>query len=252
MMKESPMLISESLPEINYYARTITYGREFDMVKFSLEHIVDIFPPQGTNKHAIFIEPLIETGYPDIVIIEYSPEYYFNWSELRNRLTNNDLRVLFEIMQHKVISVFKLEGLLGYKPRDLIKSIESLKEAAVVIDNDGVLSSCFKPTNINRIIAIEAKIDKWSAAIDQAFLNTRFATESYVMMNKMNVSSKLHDRLDDYGIGVISVDEKVRRTKAAKKIKYPASYTSLLFNEWIGRYIDSNTKVSADAAARVV
>lgn len=252
MQKESPMLISGSLPEINYYARTITYGREYDMVKYSLDYIIDIFPPKGTNKHAIFIEPMIETGYPDIVIIEYSPEYYFNWPELRNRLTNNDLRVLFEIMHHKAISVFKLESLLGYKPGDLIKSIESLKEAAVVIDTDGVLSSCFKPTNINRIIAIEAKIDKWSAAIDQAFLNTRFATESYVMLNKINISNKLKKKLDDYGIGVIAVDDQVRRTKAAKKIKYPASYTSLLFNEWIGRYIDSNTKVSADVAARVV
>ncbi len=64
-------IFSHSLPEIGYIARTTTKGNEFDMVNQYIKYIVKKYKSLKRKKVAIFIEPQIDTGYPDIVIVEY-------------------------------------------------------------------------------------------------------------------------------------------------------------------------------------
>lgn len=64
-------IFNQSNPQIGYVARTCTHGEEFDMVNFYIKAIVQKYSMLKRKRAAIFIEPQIDTGYPDIVIAEY-------------------------------------------------------------------------------------------------------------------------------------------------------------------------------------
>ncbi len=78
-------LVNQSIPSIGYNARTTTLGEEFDMVNRFLEHLISHYSQLKRKNALIFLEPQIETGYPDIVIAEYysSPSHK---SEIRNKV----------------------------------------------------------------------------------------------------------------------------------------------------------------------
>ena len=55
-------IINQSIPQINYIARTCTQGEEFTMVNSYIESLVRKYS-RFKNKHAaIFIEPQIDMG----------------------------------------------------------------------------------------------------------------------------------------------------------------------------------------------
>jgi hypothetical protein len=85
---------------------------------------------------------------------------------------------------------------------------------------------------IRRIIAIEAKISEWRAALDQAFVNTWFTPESYILVPMIPKGAMLFDAAIQRGIGVLS---KERPCLVPRKLGRPRSYASWLFNEWTWR-----------------
>ena len=90
---------------------------------------------------------------------------------------------------------------------------------------------------INKIIAIEAKIDKWHEAIRQANNNIWFSTESYILLNKDSCSTTTIDTCISDGLGIILLNGKIQKTLASTKRCIPVSYASIQFNEWILRWI---------------
>ena len=90
-----------------------------------------------------------------------------------------------------------------------------------------------KYCRINKIISIEAKIDKWKEAIRQAEMNIWFSTESYILLNKNGYSQKTYDECCNKGIGIILVNGNICKELKSRKREFPVSYASLQFNEWL-------------------
>ena len=89
---------------------------------------------------------------------------------------------------------------------------------------------------IKRIIAIEAKLDKWNEVIAQAEHNIWFSTDSYVLLNREKCNTTVLDRCKAKGIGVILVNGSTRTVLKSATRHFPVSYASLQFNEWLCRY----------------
>lgn len=231
------VLINKSMPEIGYYSRTVTQGAELNMVY----EYIDFISNRNLNgdKQAIFIEPKLQSGFPDIVIVEYCDKNSSQWNNLRSKLTETDLKILFEVDRIRETTIASLVSMLGYKESELFAVVERLKAANLIrLRGESVLKiSKQKYCNVKKIISIEAKIDKWGEAINQANANCWFASESYVLLNKNKCNKNLKKRCDELGLGIILVNEKVEVIKSSREQKFPVSYSSLLFGEWLQRYL---------------
>jgi predicted transcriptional regulator len=235
----SVRIFNQSVPEIGYSARTTTYGEEFDMVNYYIEHLVWKYKKLEQKRVAVFVEPQIDTGYPDIVIVEYSGTIKTKWAESRNNLTSTDLRILFQVIQQKNASIQGLSSLLGFSQSDVEKSFNRLAACNLIhlsstgryARNVRLQSFC----NVKKVIAIEAKIDKWTDAILQASKNSWFSTESFVLLNKERCNETIIQKCETHGLGIILVNGDVKYVLKGEQRNFPVSYTSILFNEWIQR-----------------
>ena len=232
-------VFSHSLPTIGYTARTVTKGNEFEMVNKYIEHLLSKYKSLKKKKIAIFIEPQIETGYPDIVIVEYYDCSENLWNQFRSKLSNSDLKILFEIQMRKNISIASLVELLGFSYAEIRKAVLRLNQCNLVhiskeneiVRNIELHAFC----HVNKVISIEAKINKWTEAIRQASMNVWFSTESYILMNKDSCNDEIIHKCKEKGIGIILINGKINKVLVSEQRKFPVSYSSLQFNEWIQR-----------------
>lgn len=232
-------IFDNSIPQIGYISRTSTKGQEYNMVRNYIKCILGKYA-NLKNKHiAIFVEPQIDTGYPDIVIIEYYHSDKLILNEHRLKLSIQDLKILFHIQKNKNVSLKDLESILGFHVSEIKKSISRLEASKLIHVSKGrnnyrniPLSSY---SRIKKIISIEAKLDKWSEAIKQAEKNLWFSTESYILMNKECCSRTMLSRCEELGIGIILQNGKMETKLKGSKRDFPVSFTSLLFSEWIFR-----------------
>lgn len=240
--EKNTIIFNGTMLNINYVARTSTAGKEFDMVTRYVNYLLKKYGEFKRKKAAIFIEPQIDTGYPDIVVVEFCSLPPLQWSTMRNTLSGIDMKILFYIQTHGYSKICDLESTLGYSEEVLLKSISKLRKCGLIyashryrsVQSVSLKSYC----RVNKIISIEAKIDKWHEAIRQASNNIWFSTESYILMNKDSCSTKIQEDCRKRGVGIILVNGKVETVLTSEQRKFPVSYASLQFNEWILRYIN--------------
>ena len=64
-----------------------TQGEELDLVEDFIEYyIYNFLKTNKTSNLAVFVEPKVASGFPDIVFAAYSPKILENWSEERENL----------------------------------------------------------------------------------------------------------------------------------------------------------------------
>lgn len=232
-------IFNHSIPSIGYVSRTVTQGEEFEMVNSFINYFIKKKSDLTKKQIAIFVEPQIDTGYPDIVVVEYYSSKLFLWNDFRFKLTNNDLKILFEIQKRKKTSKKELEILLGFKESTLCDSLSRLNSCGMLLANktfDSIYSKKLETfCQVKNIISIEAKMDKWNEAIQQATNNTWFASESYILMKKNKCNDEVINLCKERGVGIILQNDKIYAVLESKKSKFPVSYSSFLFNEWIFR-----------------
>lgn len=231
------LLFEQSLSNIGLISRTSKSGEELDMVN----HYVDYLKHKYRNRKtdiAIFYEPKIETGYPDLVIVEFNSTISQQWKPLRHKLSASDIKILFYIQSKKSTCIDEIVELLGYKSLTVVRSITKLANLNLIrvskngtIHNVALQSYC----SVKNIISIEAKIDKWSMAIAQAQKNVWFSSESYILMNRSNCNETIIKQCKMFGIGIILLNGKVKTVLPGEFRRVPVSYMSLMFNEWIMR-----------------
>ena len=98
---DNVIIFKRSNADIGYTARTVTLGKEFDMVEKYIAHIKEKYSKLKSKKAAIFIEPQIDTGYPDLVIIEYYTLPEKSCDIARASLNNTDYKILLYVQLHK-------------------------------------------------------------------------------------------------------------------------------------------------------
>lgn len=232
-------IFSRSIPEIGYIARTSTNGSEATMVNTFIDHVMRKYSCLKKKHVAVFLEPQVDTGYPDIVIVEYWGQPRDKANNSRIKLSTIDLRILFHVNQQKNVSVEGLRDLLGFTDIEIRKSLLRLADSQLIHLSKSKHHARNRSLNafnrVKRIIAIEAKIDKWGEAIQQAEKNAWFSTDSFVLLNKEKCSESIIQKCKAKGLGIILVNGQIKVALKGEHRNHPISYTSLLFNEWIYR-----------------
>jgi hypothetical protein len=90
---------------------------------------------------------------------------------------------------------------------------------------------------LTKLIAVEDKLNDISKVIEQAHLNTWFASHSYALTNSTRPQGETIKTFSRYCIGLFCEDKRFKRVVEAKQYTLPSSYLSFQFNEWIGKSI---------------
>jgi predicted transcriptional regulator len=225
--------------KIGLIKRYGTKGPEKNLINSFLKYIPEIINWENGDI-AIFYEPRIESGYPDIVIVKYIPASFDNWPSARNELNNTDIKILHYLSTVKQTDRNKILDNLKLQPKLLELSITKLIKANLIYESKSMWKVVAERNiyGVRSIMAIEAKIKNWSDAFQQAQLNRWFASESYILSKIEMPTSTNVNRAAEIGVGIILVNGKnVKKYRKAEKSKIPSSYASWWFNEWIGRHL---------------
>jgi hypothetical protein len=243
LLNEHIIVINKSSPEIDLSVRVSGAGEEQRLVQSFLEFTLSESKKRlNGTRLLVFLEPRLITGYPDIVIAVYNPKILDSWSTHKKRLRATDLKVLSVIQQVNGIDGLSLKSILRLREDSTLYSLETLLAAKLIEYNDKKwkIREFNKYFCINKLIAIEAKVSDFRRVIDQSYINTWFASESYAMIKKREFSSTDLMEVKTRGIGMINARENFDLLVSAKQLPLPSSYLSLQFNEWIGNYLTSS------------
>jgi hypothetical protein len=215
-------------------SRTATQGPELEIVQAFLDRRICT----GRTGHvvSVFCEPKLDTGYPDIVLVHWDREVADAWPIHRAELTCDDVRLLHFL--HSAGSVSRDELRFRSSQRQLDRAIERLAAARVVKVSSRWIRLC--PLKeifaVRRLIALEAKISDWRRGLQQAFVNTWFASESFLLLPHIPKGSLLLEDAARIGVGVVSADQDLSTPLLrSRRDRLPQSYASWLFNEWAWR-----------------
>lgn len=247
---EDIMLIYNNCSEFGIKNRTITEGREINLVWEYIDYRKEHFKATDEKKMAIFLETQVGNAYPDIVFVEYNPKNYQTWNQYRNMLEKKELQILYHIYSVTGITLEGIVSQLGVTWKDAGLSIEKLYDSGLIIRKSGEwILNDVNDIITNNIQAVEAKIDKWEEVLQQSIINKNFASECYALMDaKSKPQKEVLSKFGRFGVGLYFRDGNGFETlKKAKPSNIPVSFNSILFNEWIGRILykgDELTNVS--------
>jgi len=177
------------------------------------------------------IEPKLEGCYPDIVMVAWRPSVTALWRPERENLESHDFRVLQHLVHCRKQHIDDLISLFG---SSVHKRLDKLYIAGLVSKTKTLwrarpLSTIFASV---AIVAVEAKISDWNAAVRQAFLNTWFASASYVLVPGSRTQPELKSSASAHGVGILTSDSPLRFNRNRMN---PRSYASWQLNEWAWR-----------------
>jgi len=235
------LFFDNSMPHIGLKARKPKAGPELQLVKDFLDFELNKFlSVKRTYDLAVFLEPQLETGYPDIVFVQYNSKSFETWSDSRKSLQVSDLKVLQHIVATKGRDSESLEKELGLDSKSLLRSLERLLDSRLIkrTAKKWKVMDFNKNFGVKRVIAVEAKLNNWTVVFEQACLNKWFSSESYILSPVKRPTERILKRFDQFGIGLfLSNEDGITKVKEAVEGDFPSCYSSLLFNEWIGRHL---------------
>lgn len=194
--------------------------------------------PRGRTL-TVFLQPALETGFPDLVAIVWRASRACNWSNARAQLRREDVRLLHLLGAHGWLELSMLEHLF---PRSLVGSLYRLEAAGLILGGrQKVRARTMRDIFfVERIVSIEAKVATTQRLMVQAYNNAWFSSESYALLPVRRATSSTVDRAARFGIGLIGhVDEETSLFSRPAARAVPASYGSWLFNEWVWRLLSA-------------
>lgn len=234
------LVFDHNRKDIGLYTRTSTQGDELNLVGDFIDYYINIFLKNNkTTNLAVFVEPKVASGFPDIVFASYSPRIMDNWSEQREMLRTVDLKVLSHLLLTKGSSGSELMAGLMLSEKDTIQAIEKLLDCNMISRSQGL----WKPVetkklySIKKLVSVEAKMTDIKKVAEQSLVNTWFASQSYALMGTSNPQSSTIKKFEKQGTGLYCKKKGFQKIVEAKKMASPSSYQSLQFNEWIGRAV---------------
>ncbi len=211
-------------------------GPEADLV---MDFIQSSLPEPGDDEcRTVFIEPRLGNLRPDIVIIYWDPNITFAWPIARQFLSLMDLQLIQMLFLTSPLTENELKDF--FPARKLIPALDRLYAAdCVYLQNDKwLLKDLSYLFAIRRIISVEAKLSDVSKALDQAFANTWFSSESYVLTPRKQHRYMTMELARSYGVGLwtFKKEGEVEQMLASKNYPVPFSYGSWVFNEMVWRH----------------
>lgn len=210
--------------------RRSTAGIEKDLVDSFIE--TNLTPAPAGQFRLIFVEPRLEIGFPDLVVVYIDAAAANEWNSLRGQLGKCEICVLHHLT---TAGAHGIECLRTLFPTGLRAALQRLQSANLIEASAGQYRaySVQRLMAVQRIVAIEAKLGSWRVGLEQAFKNRWFASESYLLMPRILNSPPLFSGLCETGVGLLTRDSLLSRPIiSARKTQLPGSYASWLFNEW--------------------
>ncbi|MDR2571615.1 MAG: hypothetical protein LBD23_15170 [Oscillospiraceae bacterium] len=237
---EQVIYLRNSRPDIGLFTRNTTFGDEHELVEQFVEYFCHEFLRRNkSTRLAVFIEPKIDSGFPDVIFACYSPKIMDNWSERREKLDTIDLKLLTYLYNAGGVSAAQIITILGFPENQTTKSLEKLMDAKLVSYRSGCWYMCQLSNvfSIKKLISVEAKLSNISNVIDQSFVNMRFASHSYALAGTARPQHETIRTFSRHGIGLYCKGAKFKKYVDAVQHTLPSNHLSFLFNEWIGRAI---------------
>ena len=234
--------IYDNYHDLGINNRTITEGDEIKLVKEYINYRKESFVSTSDNNLAVFVEAQVANAYPDIVFVEYNPENYTNWKDVRSELGKQEMKILYHIYMMGGVDFSGLITQLGITWKDAGISIERLYDSNLIKrENKKWMLVDEKKITTHKIEAVEAKLNQWEQVLQQSIVNRNFASESYALsIAKSKPKKEVLDKFKKFGIGVYIKDgDSFNMIKEAKRSQIPVSFNSIFFNEWIGRILNS-------------
>lgn len=215
-------------------ARFSTKGGELDLV----DRYLDKWLAQS-NDHTqltVFVEPKLQSGYPDVVAVYWDPSVAAQWPKARSELTPTDIRMAHHAYLARKVDLKALKALAP--GRKLDPALNRLLDAGIFVQGKTTLLQC--PMSeifaVRRLVAIEAKLCAARRGLDQAFQNTWFASESYLLVPALPKNPEFLDAARRLGVGILEEATPIEKSAVrARRDRIPKSYPSWLFNEWAWR-----------------
>ena len=242
----SPTIVDrDSAPDGVVFRRTQP-GPERELVERFLPAMPLIRAPD--SRVTVLREPGLETGFPDLVIVVWRDARTADWDKARLALVPDDLRLMHYVFQRRRAAHSELEDCFG--SRFARSSIERLHSAGLVRSAGRAWFPCAfeRAFAATKIIAIEAKIGKWADVLNQARLNTWFASKSYVLVPR--VSENQVREAQRFGIGVLCPEQGAIREWDATTAPLPRSYASWVVNDLAWRAAQDNDRGSCPTTPR--
>lgn len=237
MAVERISIFNKDMPQLGLFTRSTTQGEESELVKQFVDYYCERFLHDNkTYNLAVFIEPRVPSGFPDIVFASYVPNIIENWSIERTRLDTSDLKVLSHLILTKGCNGSSIISALKMSEKQVITSLEKLIDAKLILRGNNM----WKPRelkhfySIKKLVSVEAKINNINRVAEQTFINTWFASHSYGLINVSNPRNGTIQNFAKRGIGLFCKTRSFKKVVEAKRLSLPSSYLSLQFNEWIG------------------
>lgn len=205
-------------------------GPEADLVK---EFVGSDLPEcQDGESRCVFIEPRIGSSRPDIVAVYWDSAVTRDWPKARLSLSKLELRLAHLLFVQGPCGEAELEAAF---PRRLNGSLRRLEDARMIYCSDGLwlardLSKIFA---VRRIVTVEAKLSAMTRALEQAYINTWFASESYVLtpVKEPRPNTLRTAVATGVGIWLRSEEDGLLPLIHAREQCVPRSYGSWLLNE---------------------
>lgn len=241
MKRNHILLFNECDAAIDYVARKAVPGPEKKLVEYFLANGISGKDYSFRSQNmAVFVEPRVDSGFPDVVIAEYKPDFFSRWSAARSELGGSELKLLSFLYSVRGADSACIQEKMNLKPVEILRSTERLQDADLIFRDKAQRMWRPRPLEesfgLERLIAIEAKISNSQRVLNQATLNSWFASESYALTPvEPNVAFARLAR--HAGIGVVTGDQRraFRRVIRPRMQPLPLGYVSWQFNEWIGK-----------------
>ncbi len=214
------------------FLRTPTAGPELELVYRYLAKPLGVSNADWAQ--VAFVEPRIESGFPDIVLVQWDTHVTRHWPKERISLSTADIRLLHTFYQFSNCSLAPP----SIRGRKQLEAIERLAAADVLTYQNGDvrLRPLYEIFAVRRLISIEAKVTDMRSGLEQAIRNTWFASESYLLTPQLPRSTDVIKDAARFGIGLITIDMSPDVTPIPARCEtLPKSYVSWQFNEWAWR-----------------
>ena len=207
-------------------------GPETDLVEWFLVNW-KVRVPKGCQL-TIFREPHLESGYPDLVLVNWHVETASQWDPSRAQVTPRDLRLMQFLALQGPTPEERLVASFGRSTTAILNRLEAASMVKMVrkVWRASPLARTFA---VREIIAVEAKMTRCRVALQQASLNTWFASSSYILLPNIPAGSRYLETAKQEGVGIWAKSGHGEDQRTTGRQDLPRSYASWLFNEWAWR-----------------
>lgn len=217
--------------------RQPTAGPELDIVhQYCQEQLAGV---KGGDMLSIFLEPKLDSGFPDIVAVFWDYAIAQRWPRERRNLLSIDMPIIHHVNVAGAMPVDLLVKRFGARKASAMMLRLSDAQAVKVMSKELRRKPLHEAYAVKKLVAIEAKVKDWRKGLEQAFQNTWFASESYLLLGVLPQTSSLTEAAEKLGVGVLHKEQSLQKPHLKSKVgELPTSHASWLFNEWAWKYAD--------------